>query len=63
MIGYLIQQELGNPLHPTNIASLLTLIEVDPDDPAFGEPTKTIGPIYNETEAGALAHDKGWTFA
>ena len=63
MIGYLIQQELGNQLPPDqHIASLLTLIEVDPDDPAFGEPTKPIGPIYDETEASALAQAKGWTF-
>ena len=63
MIGYLIQQELGNQLPPDqHIASLLTLIEVDPDDPAFDEPTKPIGPIYNETEASALAQAKGWTF-
>ena len=42
MIGYLIQQELGNQLPPDQgIASLLTLIEVDPDDPAFGEPHQT----------------------
>ena len=63
MIGYLIQQELGNQLPPDQrIASLLTLIEVDRDDPAFGEPTKPIGPIYDETEASALARTKGWTF-
>ena len=63
MIGYLIQQELGNQLPPEqHIASLLTLIEVNPDDPAFGDPTKPIGPIYNETEASSLAQTKGWTF-
>ena len=59
MIGYLIQQELGNQLPPDQrIASLLTLIEVDRDDPAFGEPTKPIGPIYDETEASALARTR-----
>ena len=47
MIGYLIQQELGNELpFEKRLASLLTLIEVDRDDPAFGDPTKPIGPIY-----------------
>ena len=60
MIGYLIQQELGNQLPPDqHIASLLTLIEVDPDDPAFGEPTKPIGPIYNETEASCTRAGQG----
>src|SRR6187200_3689482 len=47
MIGYLIQQELGNVLpFEKHLATLLTQIEVDPDDPGFGDPTKPIGPIY-----------------
>ena len=63
MIGYLIQQELGNELPlEKRLASLLTLIEVDPDDPAFGDPTKPIGPIYTEEEVDELAEEKGWTF-
>ncbi|TMM09485.1 MAG: carbamate kinase [Actinobacteria bacterium] len=63
MIGYLIQQELGNEL-PVEIplATLLTLVEVDAADPAFGDPTKPIGPIYTEEEADRLGADKGWTF-
>src|SRR4051795_2415972 len=63
MIGYLIQQELGNMLPPDQrITSLLTMIEVDKDDPAFSNPTKPIGPIYTGAEAKALAGDKDWTF-
>ncbi len=63
MIGYLIQQELGNQLpQDKRIASLLTLIEVDRDDPAFGNPTKPIGPIYTKEETAPLADEKGWTF-
>ena len=63
MIGYLIQQELGNLLPPERrIASLLTMIEVDQSDPAFDNPTKFIGPIYSAREAESLEHDKGWTF-
>jgi carbamate kinase len=63
MIGYLIQQELGNLLpFEQRLASLLTLIEVDKDDPAFGNPTKPIGPVYDEAESGRLAAEKGWTF-
>jgi carbamate kinase len=63
MIGYLIEQELGNLL-PAEVpfATLLTMIEVDGDDPAFGNPTKFVGPIYSDDEAEALAADKGWTF-
>jgi carbamate kinase len=63
MIGYLIQQELGNELpFEKRLASLLTLIEVDPSDPAFGNPTKPIGPIYGKEEADRLAEEKGWVF-
>jgi carbamate kinase len=63
MIGYLIQQELGNELpFEKRLASLLTLIEVDRDDPAFQDPTKPIGPIYSEEEAQKLAAEKGWVF-
>ena len=47
MIGYLVEQELGNLLpFEKPLASLLTMIEVDPDDPAFADPTKPIGPSY-----------------
>src|SRR5260370_10614348 len=63
MIGYLVEQELGNRLpfeHP--IASLLTMIEVDPGDPAFSDPSKPIGPLYNRAEADKLAAERGWTF-
>jgi carbamate kinase len=63
MIGYLIQQELGNELpFERRLASLLTLIEVDPRDPAFQDPTKPIGPIYEKAEANRLAEEKGWVF-
>ena len=63
MIGYLIQQELGNELpFEKRLASLLTLIEVDREDPAFQDPTKPIGPIYPEDEASRLAEQKGWAF-
>jgi carbamate kinase len=63
MIGYLIQQELGNELpFEKHLASLLTQIEVEHDDPAFGDPTKPIGPIYPEDEASRLAEQKGWSF-
>jgi carbamate kinase len=63
MIGYLIQQELGNELpQEKRLASLLTLIEVDPNDPAFEDPTKPIGPIYDQDESERLAREKGWVF-
>ena len=63
MIGYILQQELGNELpFERRLATVLTLIEVDEDDPAFGDPTKPIGPIYTRAEADALAAAKGWAF-
>jgi carbamate kinase len=63
MIGYLIEQELGNLLPPNvPLATLLTMIEVDRDDPAFAEPTKFVGPLYDGATAAALADEKGWVF-
>jgi carbamate kinase len=63
MIGYLIMQELGNLLpFEKPLSTLLTMIEVDPEDTAFGNPTKPIGPIYTAEEAAKLATDKGWVF-
>jgi carbamate kinase len=63
MIGYIIEQELGNALpFEKHIATLLTMIEVDRNDPAFASPTKPIGPMYGKEEADALAAEKGWTF-
>src|SRR6185436_16286237 len=61
MIGYLVEQELGNLLpFERPLATLLTMVEVDPDDPAFADPTKFVGPIYDEATATALAAEKGW---
>jgi carbamate kinase len=61
MIGYMIEQELGNLLpFERPFATILTMIEVDPDDPAFVDPTKFIGPVYEREEAEALAAEKGW---
>jgi carbamate kinase len=63
MIGYMLEQELGNELpFERHLATLLTMIEVDANDPAFDDPTKPIGPLYSEAEAQRLAHAKGWTF-
>jgi carbamate kinase len=63
MIGYLIEQELGNLL-PAEVpfATILTMIEVDANDPAFDDPTKFVGPVYDDGEADRLAAEKGWMF-
>lgn len=64
MIGYMIEQELGNLLPAeTPLATLLTQVEVDPDDPAFATPSKPIGPVYNREEADRLSVEKGWSMA
>src|SRR5690606_20776736 len=64
MIGYLVEQELTNALPAaTRIATLLTQIEVDRDDPAFGEPEKPIGPVYNDHEARKVRAAHGWAMA
>lgn len=63
MIGYMIEQELGNLLpFETPFATILTMVEVDPDDPAFQNPTKFVGPVYEQDEADRLKTEKGWVF-
>ena len=52
------RREAGNPGH---VVCLLTQVEVDPDDPAFQNPTKPIGYFYTEEEAKELADEMGWT--
>lgn len=64
MIGYMIEQEMGNLLpKDTPMATILTQVEVDANDPAFQNPTKPIGPIYDQAEAERLAKEKGWDIA
>lgn len=61
MLGYMIEQELGNQLgNDRAIATLVTRTVVDPADPAFDEPTKFVGPVYTAEQATALAELRGW---
>ncbi len=63
-LGYMIQQSLQNSLraaglaHP--VASVVTQVLVDPEDPAFQHPTKPIGPFYDAAQAEALRRERGW---
>lgn len=64
MIGYLIEQELDSRLPDGHLlATLLTQTLVSATDPAFGAPTKPIGPVYDEATAGRLAAERGWRIA
>ncbi len=60
-LGYVLQQSLHNVLaeagSPRMVASLLTQVVVDADDPAFAAPTKPVGPFYSAERAAKLATD------
>jgi carbamate kinase len=63
MIGYVLEQELGNAMPPdAPLATMLTMVLVDVDDPAFDDPTKFVGPVYTRDQADALGAAKGWAF-
>jgi len=64
-IGYMISQCLDTALAEhgvkRRVAVLMTRVLVDPADPAFGNPTKPIGPFYTKEEAGRHRTERGWT--
>src|SRR5262245_28863283 len=66
-LGYAIQQVFGNLCRARGldvpVATLVTRVVVDPDDPAFRRPTKPIGPFYTAAKARVLGKKKGWTLA
>jgi carbamate kinase len=65
MIGYMLQQSLQTQLRQEGldrpVVALITQTIVDPNDPAFGHPTKPIGPFYTVAEADRLRKERGWT--
>ena len=64
MIGYLIEQELENALgHDRPVATLLTQVLVDRNDPAFRQSSKFVGPVYSKAEAESRAAAAGWRIA
>lgn len=64
MIGYMIARELTNVVpRSITVTNVLTQTEIDPNDPAFKQPTKPIGPIYTKEEAEKLSQTHGWTMA
>lgn len=65
-IGYMLERMIRNVLNKhgisKNVITMITLVEINPDDPAFRNPTKRIGKMYSEDEATRLAQEKGWLF-
>lgn len=60
MIGYMLAQEIQNVMPDREVTTLLTRIEVDPNDKSMLDPTKFVGAIYNEKEAKELAEANNW---
>jgi carbamate kinase len=65
-IGFMIERMMRNVLNKygidKNVISMVTLVEIDANDPAFQNPSKRIGKVYSKTEADRLAQQKGWDF-
>ena len=65
-IGYMIERMIRNVLKKhgikKNIITMVSMTIVDPNDPAFKNPTKGIGKLYTENEAKTLQEKKGWIF-
>ena len=60
MIGYWLARALHGVLPGRATGCLICQTRVDPDDPAFGDPTKFVGPVYDEDKARDLAARRGW---
>ncbi|MGW6982831.1 carbamate kinase [Streptomyces sp. NPDC054932] len=61
MIGYWLLQSLQNALPERQVCALLNQTLVSAADPAFTDPAKFVGPVYDRTEAERLAAERGWT--
>ncbi|WP_327418220.1 carbamate kinase [Streptomyces sp. NBC_01233] len=61
MIGYWLLQSLQNALPGRQVCALLNQTLVSAADPAFTDPAKFVGPVYDRTEAERLAVERGWT--
>lgn len=63
MIGYMVAQCVGNNLPDRQVVNIITQTEVDPKDPAYTDPRKFVGPVYDKETAEKLAAERGWTIA
>jgi carbamate kinase len=63
-MGFMLEKAVVNELRTHSIdkevATLITQVIVDKDDPAFASPTKPVGPFYTKYRALALAKEKKW---
>lgn len=64
-MGFMLERAITNELRRRSldkeVASLVTQVVVDGDDPAFAKPTKPVGPFYSKYRAQMLAREKKWT--
>ena len=63
-LGYMIERVLRSKLRRRgyfpHVVCMLTMVEVDPRDPAFADPTKFVGPFYKREEVDELQRQRGW---
>ena len=63
-IGYMLEQTLAQPPAPSAgldvpVVTVVTQVAVDPEDPAFANPSKPVGPFYSEGEAKKMMLEEG----
>jgi carbamate kinase len=63
MIGYWLLQALQNALPGRQVAAVVNQTLVSAADPAFGKPTKFVGPVYDEATARRMSAERGWSVA
>ncbi|MDF7666929.1 carbamate kinase [Orbaceae bacterium ESL0727] len=62
MLGCMIGRSLQQHKSANNVVTLLTQVEVDANDPAFNNPTKYVGPVYQPADEAKLTQQYGWQF-
>src|SRR5690606_9298958 len=61
MIGYWLLQSMQNALPARQVAAIINQTLVEANDPAFANPTKFVGEVYDKKAAFELAKKRGWT--
>jgi len=60
LLGYLLQQELANELRDREVVTILTQVQVDPDDWTFDREHKLVGPALAPVDADRMRRERGW---